>query len=413
MDSNPGDPFPPGDPLGDTPLFREIQRVLLSSPGPVNWELARQVGIATASWGADDTPPTADDTRGLIDTVRAAELAVAEFTGLPSPPDLPDVQAVRRAQWVEANIRGLRELLEPVAVKLGGALSQTGGLPGTPGASGAPFGLPLPDADPSAGDEGAGGQTEMAAMLFQRMAPLLLGAQFGAVLGYLAQRVLGQYDLAVPRSSGSLLFVVPNIAKFETDWSLPPMEFRAWVTLHEVTHRFEFARPWVRPHFLGLVKDLVDHAEVDFSGIERSFEQVDFANPEALSEAFEGAGNFFGESSDPEQRLRIARVQAFMTAAEGYGDHVMEAVGRKMLSSYARIEEAMARFREGRAGEEAMERLFGLEMKREQYVAGRMFCAKVAELTDEFTLARMWESPEALPSMPELDEPTLWLARMA
>jgi uncharacterized protein (DUF2342 family) len=25
----------------------------------------------------------------------------------------------------------------------------------------------------------------------------------------------------------------------------------------------------------------------------------------------------------------------------------------------------------------------------------------------------MWDSPEALPSMPELEEPRLWLARMA
>jgi putative hydrolase len=409
MDTNPGDPFPPGDPLGDTPLFREIQRVLLSSPGPINWELARQVAIATASWGADDAAPTPEDTKGLADTVRAAELAVAEFTGLPSPGDLPDVQAVRRGQWVEANIRGLRELLEPVAVKLGGAMNEAGGMAGT-GASGVPFGLPLPE-DSGSGESGS--QAEMAAMLFQRMAPLLLGAQFGAVLGYLAQRVLGQYDLALPRSSGSLLFVVPNIAKVEHDWSLPPVEFRAWVTLHEVTHRFEFSPPWVRPHFIGLVKDLVEHAEVDFSGMERGFEDVDFSNPEALSQAFEGAGNFFGESSDPEQRLRIARVQAFMAAAEGYGDHVMEAVGRKMLGSYARIEEAMVRFREGRAGEEAMERLFGLEMKRQQYLSGRMFCARVAELTDEATLGRMWESPESLPSMPEIEEPTLWLARMA
>jgi uncharacterized protein (DUF2342 family) len=52
-------------------------------------------------------------------------------------------------------------------------------------------------------------------------------------------------------------------------------------------------------------------------------------------------------------------------------------------------------------------------MKREQYRLGGEFCAKVAELTDEATLARVWESPEALPSMPELEEPSLWLARMA
>ena len=33
------------------------------------------------------------------------------------------------------------------------------------------------------------------------------------------------------------------------------------------------------------------------------------------------------------------------------------------------------------------------------------------ELTDEATLSRMWGSYEALPSLPEITEPTLWLAR--
>jgi coenzyme F420 biosynthesis associated uncharacterized protein len=233
------------------------------------------------------------------------------------------------------------------------------------------------------------------------------------VLGYLAQRVLGQYDLAVPRPSGSLLFVVPNIAAFERDWSLPPMDFRLWVSLHEVTHRFEFARQWVRSHFLSLVKDLVEHAELDFSGLEQRLEGMDFTNPEALSEAVEGLGNFFGQSSDPEQRLRIARVQSFMAAAEGYGDHVTEAVGRRLLSSFGQIEEALVRHREGRHGDQALERLLGLEMKREQYELGDAFCRKVVELTDEATLSRMWDSAAALPSMPELEEPSLWLARTA
>ena len=51
MSSTPEEnPFgaPPGDIWNDVPLFREIQRVLMSSSGPVNWELARQVGIASA-----------------------------------------------------------------------------------------------------------------------------------------------------------------------------------------------------------------------------------------------------------------------------------------------------------------------------------------------------------------------------
>ena len=102
-----------------------------------------------------------------------------------------------------------------------------------------------------------------------------------------------------------------------------------------------------------------------------------------------------------------------MAAAEGYGDHVMESLGRKMLSTYPQIEEALRRYREGRPGDQALERLIGLEMKREQYRLGREFCERVTSLTGEATLARMWESAEALPSLPELEEPTLWLARMA
>src|SRR5947209_12343482 len=108
MEHQPDEPpeVPLGDVLGDVPLFREIQRVLLSSSGPINWELARQVGIAMASWGTDDPPPTETDQREIRETVRMAELAVADFTALPFPGHVADVHALRRAQWVEANIDG-------------------------------------------------------------------------------------------------------------------------------------------------------------------------------------------------------------------------------------------------------------------------------------------------------------------
>jgi coenzyme F420 biosynthesis associated uncharacterized protein len=395
--SNEPNEVPLGDILNDVPLLREVQRVILSSTGPINWELARQIGIATASWGMDDPLPTDQDRQGLEDTVRAAELAVADFTGLSPPTDVVRVEAYRRAQWVEANIRGLREILEQVGGKLGGMLESQM-------AAGGPQAFPVPP-------EAAGGQ--VFAGLMQRVVPLLMGAQMGQALGYLGQQVLGQFDLAVPRESGPLYFVIPNIARFENEWSLPPVEFRAWVALHEVTHRFEFARPWARPHFLALVKDLVENAEIDLSGIEQRLEGLDLGNPDALPEAFEGVTNLFGETTDPEQRLRVARVQAFMAAAEGYGDHVMEHVGRTMLPSFAQIQEALRRHQEARHGDQALERLIGLEMKAQQYVLGRQFCDRVAELTDEALLARMWDAPESLPSMPELEEPSLWLARMA
>ena len=267
-----------------------------------------------------------------------------------------------------------------------------GTLPGTPG-----------DAD----------QGQLVAGMAQQMAPLLLGAQVGMVLGSLAQQVFGLFDLPVPRSPGTLSFVVPNIASFERDWSLDQREFRAFLALHEVTHHFEFSRPWVRDHFLGLIRDLVEHAEVDLSSLQRRIEGLDPSNPEALTEAFEEMGNLFGESSSPEQRLRVARVQAFLVAAEGYGDTAAEALAQKLLGSFGQIQEALRRFREGRHGERALERLLGLEVNEDHYRLGRSFCARVVEQTDPATLSRMWGSPDSLPSMPELEEPSLWLPRMA
>ena len=387
-----GQPGPLGVPLGDiwndVPLFREIQRVLLSSSGPVNWELARQIGIASSSWGREDPPPTEEDRRSFEEAVRVAELQVARFTGMEPPSDVAKVDAVRRAQWIQANIEGLKELIEPAAGKLADAVA------GAPG---------------SVAPGGVGG---FPPQMMQQLSPLLLGAQVGSVLGYLAQHVLGQYDIAVPRSGGGgLLFVVPNIAAFEGDWSLQPTEFRTWVALHEVTHRFEFARPWAAPRFRELLDDFLSTLEVDAGALQARLETLDPSDPEAVQRMFEGEEGLFGTVLDAEQRIKLGRIQAFMSAAEGYGDHVMHAVGSELLSTYGQIEEAMRRYRESEHADPVFERLLGIEMKREQYRQGRRFCDTVVEQSDEATLARMWDSSEALPSLPELDEPRLWLAR--
>jgi putative hydrolase len=381
----------PEDAFADVPLLRELQRVLLSGAGPVNWELARQVGIASATWGQDDPAPTEEDRQGLEGAVRMAELTVAELTGMDAPPEVTRVQAVRRAEWVEANVRGLQGLFEPTAERMARALQTARG------------------EEPAEAAEGA----QMLEAVLERMTPLLMGAQVGAVLGALGQRVLGQYELPLPRTDQpALLFVIPNIAAFEKEWSLPPDELRAWVAMHETTHAFDLGRPWVREHFLGLVREIAGALEFDLAELQDRLEGLDLSDPEKVSEAL-GGDLLTGELTD-EQRLLLRRVQAFMAVAEGHADHVVSVIGKERLAGFSRIDEAVRRRHEGRSQEErAVERLLGIEVKLEQYRLGRAFCDHVAEATDELTLARMWESAEALPSMPELEEPRLWLARMA
>ncbi|HJV03812.1 MAG TPA: zinc-dependent metalloprotease [Actinomycetota bacterium] len=381
----------PDDRFADVPLLREIQRVLLSGSGPVNWELARQIGIAAATWGREDPHVTEDDQRGLEGAARMAELAVADHTGLTPPADVTRVRAVRRAQWVEANVAGMRELFEPGAERLARAFSEAQ----------AREGAALP--------EGTIGQ------VMSQMAPLLVGAQIGAVIGSMGQRVLGQYEIPLPRrGEPALLFVIPNIAELEREWSLPSDEFRAWAALHETAHAFQMGQPWVRDHFLSLIREVASGLDFDLSALEDRLEGVDLSDPQRLAEALGGPGELLEASLNDEQRLLLRRIQAFISAAEGHADHVMNAVGRRVLTSYERIDEAMRRRHEGRSEEErAVERMLGIDLKLEQYRLGRAFCQRVVELTDERTLSRMWHDAESLPSMPELEEPTLWLSRIA
>jgi uncharacterized protein (DUF2342 family) len=144
--------------------LRELQRVLLSGSGPVNWELARQVAIASSAWTGQTEPPATDEERRSLEgAVRMAELEVAGLTGLDPPPQVARVEPVRRAAWVEANVRGLQGLYEPSADRLARALSE---------------------ARATEAPEAEGMQVFEA--LLDRMAPLLMGAQVGMVLGALA-----------------------------------------------------------------------------------------------------------------------------------------------------------------------------------------------------------------------------------
>src|SRR5439155_21173884 len=112
------------------------------------------------------------DRRGLEATVRATELHVAELTGLTPPGEVAPVLGFRRAQWVEANVEGLKELVEPTAVRVADAFTKA----------------QLQDAPAEA--------AQMAQGVRGQLTPLLLGAQAGAVLGTLVGAALGQFDVA-------------------------------------------------------------------------------------------------------------------------------------------------------------------------------------------------------------------------
>ncbi|HYO61932.1 MAG TPA: zinc-dependent metalloprotease, partial [Actinomycetota bacterium] len=90
------------EPWGDIPLFREIQRILASSKGPVNLEMATQVATALATQDGDATPDPAR-ARALSEAVRSSELVLAGYTRL-AVDEPAAVRTIGRAEWAKETL---------------------------------------------------------------------------------------------------------------------------------------------------------------------------------------------------------------------------------------------------------------------------------------------------------------------
>ena len=92
----------------------------------------------------------------------------------------------------------------------------------------------------------------------------------------------------------------------------------------------------------------------------------------------------------------------------------MDEIGAEVLPSLPRLRAAMTRRRENRGLPwRVLERLMGLELKLKQYETGRRFCDAVVEAGGPQALALAWSGPDALPRPAELEQPSLWIARVA
>lgn len=235
--------------------------------------------------------------------------------------------------------------------------------------------------------------------------------QFGLLLGFMGQRVLGQYDIAILSAEaepGQLLFVEENIRSTARAIGVPLDPFRTWIALHETTHAFEFeAHPWLRPY-------LAERLEGQLAGLSRSAADLPRDASRALGRALRGGdGHWLERLMSAEQRRLFRETQTVMSLLEGFSDHVMDRVGRGLVPG---VETISARFHARRATRTPMERailrITGLDLKMEQYARGERFVAAVERAAGPAGLRRLWEGPESLPRDGELERPERWVRRV-
>ena len=237
--------------------------------------------------------------------------------------------------------------------------------------------------------------------------------QFGYLLGFLGQRVLGQYDLALltaETAPGQLLFVDENIRRTAEALEVPLNPFRTWIALHETTHAFEFeAHPWLRPYLAGRLERQLTSLSSGVSTMNRDALG-------RLGRTLRGAGegeNWMEGLMSPDQRRDFREIQAVMSLLEGFGDYIMDEVGQELVPEVDLISARFHARRGQRTGfERAMMRVTGMDLKMEQYRKGEEFVAAIAHARGADALQALWLGPETLPSPEEIDQPSSWLARV-
>lgn len=338
----------------------------------VDWDTAVQTGRRVGG-GGPQTPRVerARMREDLAEVVPEAETLIHEFTAMSAGGSFRSRPwLMSRGEWVNANANGLQRLLEPLARRV------------------LPEGAPRSD--------------------LRRKA---LGAQVGALLGYVSRKVLGQYDAFLPPDDeGLLYFVGPNLVEVERRFELPRRDFRLWVAIHEVTHRVQFgATPWLRPHLEGLIDRYLQTVQVDSREL--------LAQIRRAADAIRSGADWRGINGvlllmNDEQRELFARMQSVMTLLEGHATFVMNGVAEGRVKDLPKMRRALRHRRHSRGVEKAFQQAIGFDTKVRQYASGERFVSRVVDDVGMAGLNRVWLDAANLPRADEIAEPQRWIGRV-
>lgn len=391
---------PDDDPFRNIPLFGDLAR-MLQQQGPVSWDAARQLAASIATEGVSEPNIDPLDRIKLEQLARVAELQVANASGLTTSPTGRGITVVpvNRSQWIQQTLASHRSLLESLAGSLSGGL--------TAGIAGGADDPDDPD-DPMA---------KMLGGIMQAFSPVMLGMTAGSMLGHLARRSLGQYDLPIPRPpSDELMIVLANLDEFGREWSLPEDDLRLWVCVHEVAHHAVLSLPHVRERLESLLHAYVAGFEPDSGTLESKLGELDISDMSALDNMQQLLGDpevLLGAIQSPAQRELLPRLEALVAVVVGYVDHLMDEIGQGLIGSYDMVTEAMRRRRvTADPSDRFVERLLGLELSQAQYERGSAFVEGVVDRAGSEALERLWLSERELPTPADVDAPGLWLARI-
>ncbi len=347
--------------------------------GLIDWNLVRRTSLQVSQTEQAPVQNRAVAREQYTDMVRRSEPLIAGYLNVELPEPIQRIVVMDRREWLQANITNFTSLFQFIE-----ELYQRNAAQQTLGAV-------------------------MAAGVNRRV----MSVQVGVLLGVLARKVLGQYDLSLlapEPTGGALYFVEPNIDRIQRGLGVDAHDFRLWIALHETTHAYEFeAYPWVREHFNSLLRRYFDTVNEQLQGFKGGLGPI-------LGRLLEnvGKGQHWMEALQTPTQLGIFNeLQALMSLVEGYSNHIMNAIGKEVLPNFEEIERRIEQRKGGRSlAEQLFNRITGMDLKMAQYQQGQLFVDTVVEQRGIEFATKAWQRAENLPTMDEIRAPERWISRM-
>lgn len=381
---------PDENPFSGMPFFGDLAKAM-ASQGPLQWDVARQVALMTATHGTNTEANVDPASRISVERLAPiAEMHVRESTGI----DLGSansVQVVNRSMWTHLALEAYKPMFHNLAASLSSA--------------------------PMTVDESDDPMANMFASLNKMIAPAMMGMSVGTMVGQLSLRAFGQYDLPVPRdTSGGVLIVAPNIETFASDWSISTDDMRMWVLIQEFTSHSILTREPVRHVLTEMLGRYISGFRPNPDALMDRLSNVELGTDDpmkAIQKFLTDPSILLGAVRSTAQEQLAPELDAIVAAVIGYIDHHVDQVAEKLLGTDSRIAEAVRRRRvEASPQDTFVEQLLGLKLSIAQVQRGTEFVQGVVERAGATALTQLFSRPGNLPTPNELIAPGLWLARL-
>ncbi len=398
MSDNPQDPFSMFD-LGG----------LLGSAGDP-WRRAAEIAGSLAAEGLSEPNVDPIVRRGVEELARIAELNVQAHP-LVEVPAGTTFDPVTRAEWARRSLKTYRPFLERFLDSLGAHSSEL--------SSELDEVLEQSSDDPMAGLWG-----QMMRQVFDNLGPMLIITMAGSMVGHLAQRALGSYDLPIPRERRELLIVPDELQETAAEWDTDPSETSLWVLTNELVTHAVVHHPHVRARLESLVLDyasafqvdperLASQLDLDGIAVDPTSGMPDLSQLQNMAQQLNDPDRLLASMSTPAQELMKPQFDALLAAVLGFVDHVTTQIMTGLTTDPAGMRDRFhQRLADTAPADQFMNHLFGIELTPELLARGERFIDGVLERAGEAGLARLWRDELDLPTAAEVDAPGLWLARI-